>query len=101
MLDLPGAPLLNLTASNKHEPYVKRKKCVIKERVRAVSHLLPFSQLPMQMTTHMTFFVVKLLNFFPVKGCISDQYSPKAIMSGETINYKQYCIPFGTHWWVH
>jgi len=55
MLDLPGAPRLNLNASNKHEPYVERKICVVKERVHAVRHLLPLSQLPMQMTTHMVF----------------------------------------------
>jgi hypothetical protein len=101
MVDLPGAPSLNLNTANKHEPFVKRKICVIKGRVRAVRHLLPFSQLPMQMTTHMAFFVVKLLNFFPVKGGILDQYSPKAIMSGETINYKQNCLPFGTYCQVH
>ena len=43
MVDLPGAPRLNLTAANKHEPYIKRKIYVIKERVCAVRHLLPFS----------------------------------------------------------
>jgi hypothetical protein len=101
MVDLPGAPRLNLTAANKHEPYVKRKICVIKERVRAVRHSLPFLKIPTQITTHMVFFVVKLLNIFPVKGGILDQYSPKAIMSGETINYKQYCLPFGTYCQVH
>ncbi len=41
------------------------------------------------------------LNFFPVKGGILDQYSPKAIMSGETINYKQYFLPFGTYCQLH
>jgi hypothetical protein len=101
MVNLPVAPRLNLTAANKHEPYVERKICVIKERVRAVRHLLPFSQLPMLMTTHMVFFVTKLLNFFPVNGGLSNQYSPKAIMSGETINYKQYCLPLGTYCQVH
>ena len=30
MVDLPGAPRLNLTAANEHEPYVERKICVIK-----------------------------------------------------------------------
>jgi hypothetical protein len=51
----------------------------------------------MQITTHMVFFVVKLLNFFPVKCDFSYQYSPKVIMSGETINYKQYCLLFSTY----
>ena len=97
MVDLPGAPRLNLTAANEHENYIERKIRVIKERVRAVRHPLPFSKIPTLITTHMAFFVTKLLNFFPVKGGISDQYSPKAIMSGEIINYRQYCLPFGSY----
>ena len=101
MVDLPGAPRLNLTASNVHEPYVERKIRVIKEQVRAVYHSLPFSNIPAQSTTHMVFFVTKLLNFFPVKRGISDQYSPKAIMSGEIINYRQYCLLFALYCQVH
>ena len=101
MVDLPGAPRLNLTAANEHEPYAERKILVIKERVCAVRHSLPFSNIPAQITTLMVFFVTKFLNFFPVKGGISDQYSPKAIMSGEIINYRQYCLPFGSYCQVH
>jgi hypothetical protein len=101
MVDLPGAPRLNLTSANEHEPYVEHKIRAIKERVCAVRHSLPFSNIPAQITTHMVFFVTKLLNFFPVKGGISDQYSPKAIMSGEIINYRQYCLPFGSYCQVH
>ena len=55
MFNLPGAPRLNLTAANEHEPYVERKICVIKEQVRAIRHSLPFSNLPAQITTHMVF----------------------------------------------
>ena len=101
MVNLPSAPRLNLTAANEHEPYTKRKIHVIKEQVRAVRHSLPFSNIPVHITTHMVFFVTKLLNFFPIKGSILDQYSPKAIMSGEIINYKQYCLPFGSYCQVH
>ena len=68
MVDLPSAPRLNLMAANKHKPYVERKIRVIKERVRAVRHSLPFSNIPVQITIHMVFFVTKLLNIFPVKG---------------------------------
>ena len=57
MVNLAGAPCLNLIAANKHKPYVERKIRVIKERVRAVRHSLPFSNIPVQITTHMVFFV--------------------------------------------
>lgn len=45
--------------------------------------------------THMVFFVIKLLNHFPVKGGVSTQYSPETTMSGQTINYRQYSSPRG------
>jgi hypothetical protein len=101
LFDLPGAPRLNLTSANEHEPYIERRIRVVKERVRAVRHSLPFTSIPMQMTAHMVFFVVKLLNHFPAKGGVSSQFSPKTIMSGERIRYKQYCLPFGTYCQVH
>ena len=43
----------------------------------------------------------KIAEFLSSKRGISDQYSPKAIMSGEIINYKQYCLPFGLYCQVH
>jgi hypothetical protein len=49
----------------------------------------------------MIFFAVKLLNYFPVKGGVSEHYSPKAIMSGGQIHYKYYSMPFGTYCQVH
>jgi len=101
LYELPGAPTLNLTSANEHEPYIERRIRVVKERTRAVRHSLPFASIPSKMLTHMVFFVVKHLNHFPVKGGVSTQSSPKTIMSGQNINYKQYSLPFGTYCQVH
>ena len=101
LYELPGAPTLNLTSANEHEPYIERRIRVVKERVRAVRHSVPFKTIPVRMLTHMVFFVVKLLNHFPTKGGISTEYSPKTIMSGQTLNYKQCSLPFGTYCQVH
>lgn len=101
LVDLPGAPRLNLTSANEHEPYIERRIRVVKECTRAVRHSLPFAKMPACMITHMVFFVVKLLNHFPAMNGISDTYSPKAIMSGEQITYHQYSLPFGTYCQVH
>ncbi len=49
----------------------------------------------------MVFFVVKMLNYFPAKGGVSTQFSPKTIMSGQTLTYKQCSLPFGTYCQVH
>jgi hypothetical protein len=96
MYELPGAPTLNLTSANEHEPYIERRIRVVKERTRAVRHSIPFIQIPVKMLTHRVFFVVKMLNYFPAKGGISDYHSPKTIMSGQTLNHKQCFLPFGT-----
>ncbi len=47
------------------------------------------------------FFVVKLLNYFPAKGGVLAHYSPKTIMLGQTLNYKQCSYLFGTYCQVH
>ena len=77
LYELPGAPALNLTSANEHEPTIERRIRVVKERTRVVRHSLPFTTIPVKMMTHMVFFVVKLLNYFPAKGGVSTQYSPK------------------------
>jgi hypothetical protein len=99
--ELYGAPQLNLTAANEHEPFVERRIRVIKERVRAVRHSLPFKQLPRKLVAHMVLHCTKLLNFVPTKSGISMTLSPKAIMSGEQIDYQDYNLPFGSYCQVH
>jgi hypothetical protein len=39
---------------------------------------------------HIVLNAVKMLNFFPMKGGISDTLSPKTIMSGESLDYKKH-----------
>ena len=74
---------------------------MIKERVRAECHSLPFKLLPRKLVANMVLFSTKLLNFFPTKGGVSLTLSPKAIMSGEQINYKDYKLPFSSYCQVH
>ena len=51
---------------------------------------------------HIVLHAVKLLNFFPTKGGISDTLSPKTIMSGETLDYKNHLrLPIGQYCQVH
>ena len=88
MAELPGAPKLNLTSASEHEPFVERRICVIKEWVQAVRNSLPFMAIPKELVTYMVFYVVKLLNYFPVKGGVSSHFSPKAILAGEVVHYK-------------
>ena len=42
--EIHGAPNINLTAANEHEPFIEHRIRVIKERVRALRHTLPFQE---------------------------------------------------------
>ena len=96
-----GAPCLNLSSANEHEPYIEWRIRVVKERFRSIHHSLPLQTIPKPLLTHMVFYAVKLLNNFPVKGGVSDVYGPKAIMSGEVIEIKKFSLPFGSYCQVH
>jgi hypothetical protein len=98
---LMGAPWLNLTSANEHKPFIERCICVIKERVRSIRHSVPFQTIPKIIMTHMVFYAVKFLNYFPAKGGVSEIYGPKTIMSGEIIDFKKFSLPFGTYCQVH
>ena len=102
VVSLPGDPMLNLASANDHVPEIEQRIRVVKERCRAVRHILPFKRIPKLLTTHIVLNVVKLLNFFPTKGGVSDSLSPKTIMSGETLNYKkQLILQVGQYCQVH
>jgi hypothetical protein len=98
---LMGAPWLNLTSANELQPFIERHICVVKERVWSIRHSVPFQTIPKIIMTHMVFYAVKLLNYFPAKGGVSKIYSPKTIMSGKIINFKKFSLPFGTYCQVH
>jgi hypothetical protein len=51
---------------------------------------------------HIMLNAVKMLNFFPIKGGISNTLSPKTIMSGETLDYKKHLsLQVGQYCQVH
>ena len=97
MSELYGAPKLNLSSANEHVPEIERKIRVIKERVRAVVYSLPLNALPAVVLVNAVLFVTKQLNLFPVKGGISNQFSPKQIMTGEVVHYKFCSVAFGQY----
>jgi hypothetical protein len=87
-----GGPVLNLASANEHMPKIERRIRVVKERCWATRHSLPFERIPKITTVHIVLNVVKILNFFPTKGGVSETLSPKTIMSGETLDYKKHLI---------
>ena len=99
---LPGGPIVNLAASNEHVPEIERRIRVVKERTRAVRHGLPFKRIPKLLTIYIVFNVVKMVNYFPTKGGVSDTLSPKTIVTGEILDYKKHLrMPIGQYCQVH
>jgi hypothetical protein len=99
---MPGGPMVNLESANEHVPEIERRIRVVKERCRATRHSLPYENNPKLMAIHIVLHVVKLLNFFPTKGGVSDTLSPKTIMSGETLDFnKHLSLQIGQYCQVH
>jgi hypothetical protein len=99
---MPGGPMVNLASANEHVPEIERRIRVVKERCRATRHSLPFHTIPKLMTIHIVLNVVKLLIFFPTKGGVYETLSPKTIMSGVTLDYKQHLsLQLGQYFQVH
>ena len=80
-----------------HVPEAERNNRVIGERVRATTHRLPFQVVPKIMSKYMAMVNTSQLNFFPVKGGVSEHYSPHTIMKKTAIEYDDVKIPFGSY----
>jgi hypothetical protein len=87
---LPGGPLVNLASPNEHIPEMEWQIWVVKEWSQAACHSLLFQWIPKLLMIHIVLNAIKMLNFFPTKVGISNTFSPKTIMFGETLNYKKH-----------
>ena len=93
---------LNAVARNEHVPEIERNIRTIKDRSRSVVTMLPFQHLPARIVIELIHYVVFWLNSFPAKNGISDVLSPRAIVVGATVNYKNHCqLEFGTYVQTH
>ena len=91
--------ILNTTSANERVPKTERQLCVIKERVRAKRHALPFKVIPL------TDVLIKLIcssvlwiNAFPPEGGVSSALSPRDMMTGIQFDHKnEHCkLQFGS-----
>ena len=78
-------------ATNKHVPEAERNNRVLKERIRAAFHRLPFQALPKQVLKVLVMETARKLNYFPAKYGISQHYSPRQIVHQEKLDFKQHC----------
>ena len=81
-------PRINIISANEHVREIERRIVVVKKKARSARHRLPFNKIPKLFTIYIFFTVVRMINYFPVKGGVSDILSPNTIISGETQHYK-------------
>jgi hypothetical protein len=82
---------VNLANPNEHVPEAERNNRVIKERVRATYHRLPYNNLPKVLVKMMVTKAAKKLNFFPSKSGVSTYYSPRMIVHKKPLDYNKHC----------
>ena len=82
---------LNTTARDSHVGDIERYIRTIKERTRASYNSVPFKRIPALMVIEMVKHSVFWRNAFPAENGISDELSPRAIVTGSAIDYNRHC----------
>ena len=89
---------MNLAIPQEHVPEAERNNSVIKERVRATYHRLPYRHLTRMLVTESA----KKLNFFPVKKGASQFYSPRMMLHQRNLDFSCHCnCALGTYDQAH
>lgn len=97
-LDVP----INVAAAREHVPGVEREIRTIKERGRALLSTSPFKKFPRRIIIELVYYIVLWLNASPAKSSISNEYSPREIISGQKPDYKRDCkVDFFSYCEVH
>ena len=81
-----------------HVPEVERYIRTIKERVRAISSVLPCKQYPLRLIAEMVYNAVFWLNTFPHNNGRHPTIRPRTLITGLAIDYHNHCkLSFGTY----
>ena len=94
---------INFANPQEHVPEAERNNRVIKERVRATYHRLPYdTRLTRTMLKMLVSELVTKLNFFPAKNGISKFYSLRMILHQQNLDYVKHCqYAMGTYVQAH
>jgi hypothetical protein len=89
---------VNYAIPQEHVLEAELNNRVIKERIRATYHRLPYDHLPCIMVKVLVDDSTKKLNFFPATNGISQYYSPHMILHQQNLDYNKHCqYAFGTY----
>ena len=93
---------LNNTSRDEHVGDIKRFICTIKERMQAIYNTLPFQKVPARLTIEMAKASVFWLNSLPQKNGLYSELSPRTIVTGQKLDFKQHChFQFGEYVQTH
>ena len=81
---------MNLTITNENVPEIEPRIRVVKEKEICTRHILPFNRIPRLLIIHIVFVYVKMLNYSPTKGGVSNLYISKTIIYNKTLHYKRH-----------
>lgn len=94
--------VMNFANAQEHVPEAERNNRIIKERVRATYHRLPYRHLTKTMVKIMVSESAKKLNFFPSKNGVSEFYSPRMMLHQRNLDYSKHCrYAMGTYVQAH
>ena len=82
--------VLNLAAAEEHVPEIECRNRMVKERVRACYHRLPYKHMPLTMLVAMVEDCAYTTNFFPLTAGVSSYYSPLAIVEKMQLDYEKH-----------
>ena len=93
---------LNETSRDEHVSNVEWYIRMVKEQMRAIYNTLPFQKIPAQLVIEMVKTAVFWLNAFPAEKGVSQDLSPRTILTGQQVDYKQHCrYQFGEYVLTH
>ena len=93
---------MNFANPQEHVPEAERNNRVIKERVRATYHRLPYCHLTRMLVKMLVTESAKKLNFFPAKHGVSQFYSPRMMLHQRNLDYNRHCqYALGTYVQAH
>jgi hypothetical protein len=88
----------DFTNAQDHVPEAEQNNRTIKDRIRAAYHRLPYKVIPRIMINYLAMIQANQLNIVPVKGGVSQYYSPRMILNQTNLDYIKHCVvPFGTY----
>ncbi len=82
----------NLASAQEHVPEAERNNRVLKERIRATYHGVPYKALPRAVLVYLVMEAAAKLNYFPAKGGCSNYFSPREILHHVKLDYKRHCL---------